>query len=313
VLPTTLFLDFDGVLHPADAGPRIQDILSRPPVLDSRVFSNLPALEEAVRQICAGGGKVEICLTTSWRKALMLDELRPYLGLTLSPLAVAITPLMNDGQHRSDEVLAYLHENPRTNWIVIDDNPSSLWDILDSDDRHRVLITDPYDGFTAEDGLQLVSLCTGVDEPEASNLISAEQESLVIFADIDGVFHDADTEPFCWAPLLWEAIAPHSVSIVIHSSWRNVKTLEAIRSEFPSEMQERIIAVTEGIEPYDSILSYIEEHRVGRFVVLDDSWERFPPRWIDEGILIPCDTGSGLSAPGVIQRVRRFVQQATTE
>ncbi len=88
------------------------------------------------------------------------------------------------------------------------------------------------------------------------NLTFAVTESLVIFADIDGVFHDADTDPFCWAPLLWEVIAPYDVSIVIHSSWRNASTLDAIRSQFPRDMQERIIAVTEGIEPYDSILQH---------------------------------------------------------
>lgn len=69
-----------------------------------------------------------------------------------------------------------------------------------------------------------------------------------IFVDIDGVFHDGDTPPYCWAPSLWEVIAPHDVALVVHSSWRHVKSLDSIRRAFPSEMRQRIVGVTEGLQ-----------------------------------------------------------------
>jgi hypothetical protein len=128
-----------------------------------------------------------------------------------------------------------------------------------------------------------------------------------IFIDIDGVFHDGDTQPVCGASSLWRVIAPFDVALIVHSSWRHSMELDAIRNAFPIEMRRYIVDATVGKDPFESILNYVSQHRVSAFIVLDDCWERFPTSWIDSGILLPCRPGSGVSDPDIRERIKRFL------
>ncbi len=134
----------------------------------------------------------------------------------------------------------------------------------------------------------------------------------VIFTDIDGVFHDCDSEPFCWAPYLWNLIAPHVVDLVVHSNWRLHHSLEEIRDWFPKPMCQRIVAVTEGRDPYGSIQQYVERFNMERFIVLDDCPERFPFKWFEDGVVIRCDPASGVSSRFVLEKIRIFLNDQTS-
>lgn len=134
---------------------------------------------------------------------------------------------------------------------------------------------------------------------------------LVIFTDIDGVFHDCDSEPFCWAPYLWDLIALHDVDLVVHSSWRQHLELKEIKNWFPKPIDHRIIAVTEGTDPFDSILQYVERFKVDRFIVLDDCPERFPFKWVEDGIVIRCDPALGVSSSLVLEKIHGFLNETT--
>ena len=141
----------------------------------------------------------------------------------------------------------------------------------------------------------------------------------ILFADIDGVFHDADAVAieivgdtwratgenlFCWAACLWEAIASYDVDIVFHSTWRYHHSVDEIRRLFPEAMRPRISDVTGAGGRLESIRLYIEEHNVARFVVLDDAPAEFPPQWPH---LIACDPRRGLSDPEVTAGLTRFL------
>lgn len=138
---------------------------------------------------------------------------------------------------------------------------------------------------------------------------SAMDKAKIIFTDIDGVFHDGNTQLFVWAEYLWDLIAPYRVMLVIHSSWRHTNSLDEIRSRFPSYLKERILACTEGADPYESVMRFVEMSDVSDFIVIDDDVSRFPSDWIAGGRFILCETGSGLSSRSVLDRIRKFLSE----
>lgn len=129
----------------------------------------------------------------------------------------------------------------------------------------------------------------------------------VIFTDLDGVFHDGNDPVFTWAEHLWKVISPYEVNLVIHSSWRLTQSIEEIRDRFPNFLKQRVIAVTEGSDPYESVLSFVQKNRVQDFIVIDDNVSRFPTAWIAEGRFVLCDTGTGLSCPRALDLIRKFL------
>jgi hypothetical protein len=129
----------------------------------------------------------------------------------------------------------------------------------------------------------------------------------VIFTDIDGVFHDGNDPIFTWAEHLWKVISPYQVNLVIHSSWRLTQSVEEIRDQFPYFLKERVIALTEGSDPCESVLRFIENNFVDEFIVIDDNVCRFPSSWFADGRLILCETGTGLSSPSVLELIRKFL------
>lgn len=139
---------------------------------------------------------------------------------------------------------------------------------------------------------------------------SEMDKTKIIFTDIDGVFHDGDTPLFVWAEHLWDLVAPYRVMLVIHSSWRHTNSLDEIRSRFPGYMKERILACTEGADPYESVMRFVEMSDVRDFIVIDDDVSRFPIDWISAGRFILCETGTGLSSRSVLDRIRKFLSEA---
>ena len=111
---------------------------------------------------------------------------------------------------------------------------------------------------------------------------------------------------FRWAPLLMELIAPHDVDVVIHSSWRLHYRLHELQEFFPEPLRHRIIAVTRGFGRYHSIIDYVCEHGIEKFLVLDDAKLEFPEGWPN---LVHCDGQTGISAEIVQQSVIDFLSR----
>ncbi|MFG6463720.1 HAD domain-containing protein [Roseateles sp. DXS20W] len=134
----------------------------------------------------------------------------------------------------------------------------------------------------------------------------------VLFIDIDGVFHPAgdgsqDTGPrFIWLPLLAEVLAPHpDVVIAVHSTWRYDHTLDELQELLASLGKRPVVAVPRGPRS-EAITWFLQMNRaVVSHRILDDAPDEFgtePP-----AELIVCESKRGLTTPGVIDALRRWL------
>lgn len=103
-----LFLDFDGVLHPFDH--------------PHGVFTLLPEFERVMRDF----PEVDIVISSSWREAYTLDELRALFSLDMAQRIIGVTPVLLDHDQvyvRETEIRAWLRDAGREteSWVAIDD------------------------------------------------------------------------------------------------------------------------------------------------------------------------------------------------
>jgi hypothetical protein len=103
-----LFLDFDGVLHPFD----------RP----AGVFTLLPEFERVVREFA----DVDIVISSAWREAHTLDQLRLFFSADIRDRIIDATPIFDALSHeyvREAEIMAWLRAAGRASepWVAIDD------------------------------------------------------------------------------------------------------------------------------------------------------------------------------------------------
>lgn len=150
----------------------------------------------------------------------------------------------------------------------------------------------------------------------------------IIFADIDGVFHDADSpqldmegneirvvgsELFVWAPILEQLLEPHpDVQIVIHSSWRHHFSLKEIRRRFPLALSRRIASCTPPGDRAESIERYVEQHGITDFLIIDDYLPEFcrgENLWIHYDHLMIVQGATGISPPVVQAQIRDWLER----
>ena len=100
----TIFLDFDGVLHPNLAAPHQR-------------FSRLPLLVEAIEQ-----SSVEIVISSSWRFEWSLARIKGFFPEPLRPRIIGTTGTAHIGRHaRWQEINRYCTEAAISNWRALDD------------------------------------------------------------------------------------------------------------------------------------------------------------------------------------------------
>ncbi len=109
-----LFLDFDGVLHPADATP-------------DQFFCYLPALEDTLRPF----DEVELVLSTLWREERSLDALIEHFAPDIRPRILGATPQLPacelERGHRQREIEAWLAmHRPGGDWLALDDRQENF-------------------------------------------------------------------------------------------------------------------------------------------------------------------------------------------
>lgn len=73
---------------------------------------------------------------------------------------------------------------------------------------------------------------------------------------------------------------------------------------FPPMLADRIRAATDAGNRLYSINEYVEEHRLTKFLILDDSEEEFPSGMKD---LVICNGNTGVTDTTVKQRIRDFL------
>ena len=102
--PPTLFLDFDGVLHPNLADP-------------GQLFKQAPLLADAL-----DGHALQIVVSSSWRFQVDLAGLRSVLPQRLRGKVCDVTGPAHIGRHaRWHEIRAYCAAGGITNWRALDD------------------------------------------------------------------------------------------------------------------------------------------------------------------------------------------------
>lgn len=133
----------------------------------------------------------------------------------------------------------------------------------------------------------------------------------VLFIDFDGVLHRAgngieQTGPhFIWLPLLAEELAEHpDVALVVHSTWRYQYTLDELR-ELLAAFGRRVIGVAPRGPRWDAIKWFLQLNpHFTTYRILDDESKEFEPR-PDE--LVLCDPSLGVTTPGVLAQVARWL------
>jgi len=107
----TLFLDFDGVLHP----------FHRP----SGTFVLVPYFEEVLRDF----PEVDIVISSTWREAYSLPQLQKFFSEDIAQRIIGVTPQLASFEHafiREAEILAWRRKKKREreSWIALDDMAS---------------------------------------------------------------------------------------------------------------------------------------------------------------------------------------------
>jgi hypothetical protein len=132
-----LFLDFDGVLHPAPS----------PECFDRGCMSHLEAVLQEYPQL-------DIVITSSWRELKSIEELKGFLGSVIGSRVISTTPVIDDPFIkfvRYYEVQEYLRFNDlfHTPWIALDD------EIGNYPENSPVIFTNYRTGLTMEDAIKL--------------------------------------------------------------------------------------------------------------------------------------------------------------
>jgi hypothetical protein len=142
-----LFLDFDGVLHPAvnyDA---------------TQLLSKLPMLETVLRH-CPD---VEVVISSTWRENRTLAQLQALFSPDIAPRIAGVTPQWRNIQSadtygtyvRQAEVEAWLRSAGRAwqQWLAVDDQPHLFRPFC-----KQLLLTNPTTGLTESDCIGLAQL-----------------------------------------------------------------------------------------------------------------------------------------------------------
>lgn len=142
----TLFLDFDGVLHPEFCH-------------ESKHFSCLPYFENALRRI----PDAIIVITSTWRLQRSLEQMLPFFSADVASMVVGVTPRFNTlegipntllGYERQAECEAWLRSHQRSYlpWLAIDDR---AW--LFRPFNPSLFLVDGQTGMTSEQSESLVA------------------------------------------------------------------------------------------------------------------------------------------------------------
>lgn len=158
-----LFFDFDGVLHPHDAGD-VRDVDGMMEFVsvrdDAPLFCRLPLLIDALRD----HQDVRIVISSSWRRLYERHELRAFLGELADRYLAEIPHLA--GHNRHDEIVCFIRENELETvpWLALDDDPENF-----PVSCPNVLWTNPETGIEPESVQQLRRWLAAQDQEGHNN------------------------------------------------------------------------------------------------------------------------------------------------
>lgn len=131
-LQGTVFLDFDGVLHPGF----------------DNTFSCLPVFERLLKKY----PQLQVVISSSWREARTLEELRQIFHVRLRQRIVGLTPIL-PGSNRQAEIRQYCEAHGIRRYVILDDGEELF-------PRHcpNLYLTNPATGLTAADLRHIIAI-----------------------------------------------------------------------------------------------------------------------------------------------------------
>lgn len=146
-----------------------------------------------------------------------------------------------------------------------------------------------------------------------------------LFIDFDGVLHPVDAAKlvnndgqieiggnvFVYQDILLDLVRDIDVDIVVHSSWRNYHALSDILERwFYPELSAKVVGITpEMLGRAQSIVSYIDEHEIADFLIIDDcidSFAYYKSRDLRSHLVL-CDEFRGIADPAVQARIKHWL------
>jgi hypothetical protein len=145
---TTLFVDFDGVLHSSDAAFALFDIAgsSYATLRAAGLFEHTELLADALLP----WPDVKVVVHSSWRRAQGLARLRELMG----PIGHRVVGKTSAGLDREASVQTYMRRRRMSlGQVIILDDQAVLFDAL----RSRVIACDPVRGISEPEALEALN------------------------------------------------------------------------------------------------------------------------------------------------------------
>lgn len=142
----TLFLDFDGVLHPQGG---TTDLL----------FENANLLQTCLQQI----EHLEVVISSSWAEVYPLEHLRDFFEEQPGLHRLIVGCTLQKGNPKIDFGAMPLRESQCRNWLTANQREPHRWIALEDDPlnfkaREQVVFTDPRHGFRMRDAERVLEL-----------------------------------------------------------------------------------------------------------------------------------------------------------
>lgn len=126
-----IFLDFDGVLHPAPPHNR-----------DAGVLSCMERFEDVMREFPSWS----IVISSSWRQAFSLDVIKGFFSDDIAGRVHGMTPVLDADLHclKQREIEQYLVNTGQSHmpWLALDDQAGEF-----DEDMPNLVLCDPARGF----------------------------------------------------------------------------------------------------------------------------------------------------------------------
>lgn len=146
----TIFLDFDGVLHPQGG-------------TTDRLFEKANLMQICLRQV----DHIEVVISSSWAEVHPLENMRDFFveQPDLHRLIVGCT--LQKGNPKVDFGAMPLRESQCRNWLIANQREPHRWlaiedDLLNFKAREHVVFTDPRQGFRTWDAERVLELAGGL-------------------------------------------------------------------------------------------------------------------------------------------------------
>ncbi len=299
----TLFLDFDGVLHPDEVWyePRKGIVLRHK---SRRLFDRTTDLVDLLDEF--GTDDIQIVLSTSWTLALNgWQEAAAHLHPRLRAYVIDGTfDFENEKQgdrrewremSRYQQIKTYFRKNGISRWIAIDD------DVLGwaKDQAHKLVATESWEGLT---DAHIAELRLKIEAE-----LKSEEKLFApyLFLDFDGVLHPnrlGESNYFQFEEYLIPAcnLIP-DLMIVLSTSWTQTHGFEMTRDFLHPDLAKKVVGMTFDGRPdwdeltrFEQIKSYVDAHEITDWIALDDDVKDWHTGYTRN--IVECDGRTGIGA-----------------